>query len=127
MKVRDMACIACCITWMCKRCLFCSYVHVVYTYTTDEKAHRSRVDTSVLERIHLSKSNRHEATLVVTHITSLLKSGVMSREIAVVTPYNAQVNLIKEMLLAEGITIEVGTGEERVVVLVIAPLNVMLL
>ncbi len=39
-----------------------------------------------------SKSNEMEAALVKHHLASLLRAGVRAEDIAVITPYNAQVN-----------------------------------
>ena len=40
-----------------------------------------------------SKSNEAEAALVKMHVASLIKAGVKAEDIAVVTPYNAQVRI----------------------------------
>lgn len=42
-----------------------------------------------------SKGNEGEADLVFVHVENLIKSGVNSSDIAVITPYNFQVDLIK--------------------------------
>ena len=41
----------------------------------------------------ISKRNPGEASVVVSHINSLVKAGVRVEDIAVVTPYNLQVPL----------------------------------
>ncbi|GBN17704.1 DNA-binding protein SMUBP-2 [Araneus ventricosus] len=45
-----------------------------------------------------SKGNEGEADLVAVHINSLVKSGLNPADIAVITPYNLQVDLIKSRL-----------------------------
>jgi superfamily I DNA and/or RNA helicase len=56
-----------------------------------------------------SKFNEGEAEMVVRHLNSLLESGVPPNEIAIITPYNAQVNLIKSMVDEMDINVEVGS------------------
>jgi superfamily I DNA and/or RNA helicase len=56
-----------------------------------------------------SKSNRGEALVVCKHIVSLVRAGVKAREMAVITPYNAQVVLLREMLSKTHGEVEVGT------------------
>lgn len=69
-----------------------------------------------------SKSNGGEAGLVAHVVTSLLEAGVPANAIAVVTPYNAQVQLLRERL--GGIVgLEIGTvdglqGREKEAVVV---------
>jgi len=48
----------------------------------------------------LSRSNAAEATLVVAHALRLLKARVAAKDIAIITPYNGQVDAIKTRLLA---------------------------
>ena len=43
------------------------------------------------------------------HIQSLIKAGLKPKEIAVITPYNGQVNRIREQITVEFPGIEVGT------------------
>ncbi|GFV21813.1 DNA-binding protein SMUBP-2 [Trichonephila clavipes] len=45
-----------------------------------------------------SKGNEGEADLVIMHVNNLVKSGLNSADIAVITPYNLQVDLIKSRL-----------------------------
>jgi ATP-dependent RNA/DNA helicase IGHMBP2 len=57
-----------------------------------------------------SKSNAGEARLVVQHVQALVKAGLKHVEISVITPYNAQVTLVREMLRTEGLAgVECGT------------------
>ena len=61
-----------------------------------------------------SKYNEEEAELVVRHLKGLVDSGVSAKDVAIVTPYNAQVELIESLLekredpLLAGV--EVGSG-----------------
>lgn len=45
-----------------------------------------------------SKSNTSEASLVKKHVTALISAGVLAEDIAVVTPYNAQLSLLSHDL-----------------------------
>jgi hypothetical protein len=56
-----------------------------------------------------SKYNVHEVELVQTHLASLVAAGVRADQIAVIAPYNAQVNLLRERLLGLYPGLEVGT------------------
>jgi DNA polymerase alpha-associated DNA helicase A len=58
-----------------------------------------------------SKYNEGEAQMAVKHTLCLLKMGLNPRDIAVITPYNAQVDLITSLLAKEEIhSVEVGSG-----------------
>ena len=46
----------------------------------------------------VSKSNKAEAQLVAEHVRALLKAGLRHDEIGVITPYNAQVELLRAVL-----------------------------
>ncbi|XP_039600764.1 DNA-binding protein SMUBP-2 isoform X2 [Polypterus senegalus] len=45
-----------------------------------------------------SKGNQGEADIVSLHVEALIKAGVKAKDIAVITPYNLQVDMIKERL-----------------------------
>lgn len=45
-----------------------------------------------------SKANSGEAALVFLHVQRLVESGLPARDIAIVTPYNLQVELLRQML-----------------------------
>ncbi|OWZ15994.1 DNA polymerase alpha-associated DNA helicase A [Phytophthora megakarya] len=49
--------------------------------------------------LQLSKSNEGEARVVARHVTALLESGLKEDEVAVITPYNKQVQTLKALLL----------------------------
>ncbi|KAJ0399921.1 hypothetical protein ATCC90586_000107 [Pythium insidiosum] len=55
----------------------------------------------------MSKSNRGEAEVVARHVGELLRAGLKTHEIAVITPYNKQVQLLKALLLTEHPTLEI--------------------
>lgn len=55
-----------------------------------------------------SKANEGEAGVVVRHVEHLLDAGVEARQIAVITPYNAQVQLLRDAL-AQQTGLEIGT------------------
>ncbi|CAI5700818.1 unnamed protein product [Peronospora effusa] len=49
--------------------------------------------------LRLSKSNEGEARVVARHVRALLAAGLKEDEIAVITPYNKQVQILKALLL----------------------------
>ncbi|OQR91885.1 DNA polymerase alpha-associated DNA helicase A [Achlya hypogyna] len=57
--------------------------------------------------LQLSKSNAGEADVVVAHVKALLGIGLRPSDVAVITPYNAQVQLLKRMLSAEHPAVEI--------------------
>lgn len=70
-----------------------------------------------------SKSNEMEAALVKYHVRKLVEAGVKPEDIAVVTPYNAQLALMSGPLKAEFSGIELGSvdgfqGREKEAVVV---------
>ncbi|KAL8850628.1 MAG: hypothetical protein Q9221_004414 [Calogaya cf. arnoldii] len=56
-----------------------------------------------------SKSNPSEVTVVERHVAALVDAGVKAEDIAVVTPYNAQVGLLAQALKERFVGIEVGS------------------
>ncbi|KAG5519681.1 hypothetical protein PMAC_001837 [Pneumocystis sp. 'macacae'] len=56
-----------------------------------------------------SKSNQMEASLVNEYIIKLLNAGVKQEDIAVITPYSAQVSLLLEVLKGNYPQIEINT------------------
>jgi DNA polymerase alpha-associated DNA helicase A len=70
-----------------------------------------------------SKSNEPEAQLVKMHVTNLVDAGVRPEDIAVVTPYNAQLAILSKELKDKFAGIELGSvdgfqGREKEVVVV---------
>ncbi|KAL1592740.1 hypothetical protein SLS60_011156 [Paraconiothyrium brasiliense] len=70
-----------------------------------------------------SKSNEAEAALVKVHVNNLTEAGVKAEDIAVVTPYNAQLALLSGMLKEAYPGIELGSvdgfqGREKEAVIV---------
>ncbi|ETN14479.1 hypothetical protein PPTG_07525 [Phytophthora nicotianae INRA-310] len=49
--------------------------------------------------MQLSKSNEGEARVVARHVSALLEAGLKEEEVAVITPYNKQVQTLKALLL----------------------------
>ncbi|KAF1318882.1 DNA-binding protein smubp-2, partial [Globisporangium splendens] len=49
--------------------------------------------------LKLSKSNEGEARVVAKHVRALLQTGLKQEEVAVITPYNKQVQALKALLL----------------------------
>eukprot|EP00127_Corallochytrium_limacisporum_P002683 Clim_evm119s134 gene=Clim_evmTU119s134 len=58
-----------------------------------------------------SRSNPGEAELCIKHLTTLLKVGLDPSEVAIITPYNAQVALLRSMVADAVPNIEPGTIE----------------
>jgi DNA polymerase alpha-associated DNA helicase A len=56
-----------------------------------------------------SKSNPSEALLVKLHVTNLVDAGVRAEDIAVITPYNAQLALIRQLLKESFPGLELGS------------------
>ena len=71
----------------------------------DETADHSRKSALMSD----SKSNEMEAALVKMHVQSLVDAGVLPEDIAVVTPYNAQLSLLAHGLKELYPTIELGS------------------
>ncbi|KAL7436987.1 hypothetical protein ACHAXM_005409 [Skeletonema potamos] len=70
-----------------------------------------------------SRYNEGEAGIVVSHVNSLIALGLIPEEIAVITPYNGQVELLRKQLLPTIPTLEIRSvdgfqgGEREAVVL----------
>ena len=70
-----------------------------------------------------SRYNEGEATLVQRHVQNLIKIGLKEAEIAIITPYNGQVEVLKNMLLGDFPKLEIRSvdgfqgGEREAVVL----------
>ncbi|KAJ1910320.1 hypothetical protein H4219_006238, partial [Mycoemilia scoparia] len=56
-----------------------------------------------------SKLNRGEADLVVLHVKDLFSHGLTQSDIAVISPYNAQVDLLKQLLRPDYPDLEIGS------------------
>ena len=70
-----------------------------------------------------SKHNPLEAALAARHARALIAAGVREEDVAVITPYNAQVSLLSSLLKTEFPGVEVGSvdgfqGREKEVVVV---------
>ncbi|KAF1359627.1 DNA-binding protein SMUBP-2 [Lizonia empirigonia] len=70
-----------------------------------------------------SKSNEAEAALVKMHVSNLIAAGVKEEDVAVITPYNAQVALLAGMLKEKYPALELGSvdgfqGREKEAVIV---------
>ena len=70
-----------------------------------------------------SRYNEGEANIVVSHVHSLIKLGLRAQDIAVITPYNGQVELLRKLLLPDIPKLEIRSvdgfqgGEREAVVL----------
>lgn len=70
-----------------------------------------------------SKSNPSEVMVVERHVAALVEAGVKPEDIAVITPYNAQVGLLAQALKEKFVGIELGSvdgfqGREKEAVVV---------
>ncbi|OAL66072.1 DNA helicase [Trichophyton rubrum] len=70
-----------------------------------------------------SKCNDMEAAVVARHVENLVSAGVRPEDIAVITPYNAQVALLSQLLKEKFPTLELGSvdgfqGREKEAVVV---------
>ena len=54
-----------------------------------------------------SKANPGEAKLVIAYVERMLNCGLMEKDIAIITPYNGQVNLLRSVLLDAYPSVEV--------------------
>ena len=70
-----------------------------------------------------SRFNEGEGQLVTKHVTALLDKGMRQEQIAIITPYNGQVELLRAMLLPEHPKLEIRSvdgfqgGEREAVIL----------
>lgn len=70
-----------------------------------------------------SRYNEGEANIVASHVQSLISTGLRAEDIAVITPYNGQVELLRKMLLPTIPKLEIRSvdgfqgGEREAVVL----------
>lgn len=70
-----------------------------------------------------SRYNEGEASIVISHVNSLIALGLRSQDIAVITPYNGQVELLRKQLLPTIPSLEIRSvdgfqgGEREAVVL----------
>lgn len=88
---------------------------------TEDDSNGGAVKKSVL--LGDSKSNEMEATVVSMHVKNLVAAGVKDEDIAVVTPYNAQLAILSSMLREKHPGIELGSvdgfqGREKEAVIV---------
>ncbi|KAJ3372923.1 hypothetical protein GGF31_001460 [Allomyces arbusculus] len=84
--------------------------HVAVLYDTagaDMQESAGDTATSVLNAD--SKCNEGEADLVAAYVRRLYAAGLAADEIAVITPYNAQVGLLKDRLHSEFPALEIGS------------------
>jgi len=56
-----------------------------------------------------SKFNEDEAKVVQKHVTKLIEDGIPPAEIAIITPYNAQVSILKNALKEKFPDLEIGS------------------
>ncbi|EEB08346.1 DNA polymerase alpha-associated DNA helicase A [Schizosaccharomyces japonicus yFS275] len=80
------------------------FYDTMHEYFEDEN---SVSEKSVL--LQMSKSNQWEAKIVCNHAASLVDAGLNPSEIAIITPYNAQATLLRNLLHERNLAIEVGS------------------
>lgn len=98
---------------------------VIFIDTQGGEYHENIDNEPSTKSMNESKSNSREAELVVEHVNKLVEAGVREADIAVVTPYSAQVALLSSMLKDDCSfqAVEIGTvdgfqGREKEVVIV---------
>ena len=75
------------------------------------------------DEISLSRSNSGEADLVFNHVQCILRYGIQESDIAIISPYNEQVELLRRKLQVEHPLIEIKSvdgfqGREKEVVII---------
>ncbi|KAF1814823.1 P-loop containing nucleoside triphosphate hydrolase protein [Eremomyces bilateralis CBS 781.70] len=88
-----------------------------------ERADEEDEDQKSKLSISESKSNEIEAALVFSHVKALVDAGVRADDIAVITPYNAQLAILSQAIKSEYPGIELGSvdgfqGREKEAVIV---------
>ncbi|EPX73651.1 DNA polymerase alpha-associated DNA helicase A [Schizosaccharomyces octosporus yFS286] len=81
----------------------------IYFYDTDGNYHEDDDKDMGSALYQDSKSNKWEAQIVCHHVLELMNAGLKEEDMAIVTPYNAQVALIRSMLKLRGIEVEMGS------------------
>ncbi|KAJ2309540.1 hypothetical protein H4R23_003297 [Coemansia sp. Cherry 401B] len=80
---------------------------LVFVDTADAALLEDVQDASLADRD--SRLNRGEAALAAAHVARLLAAGLPPRDIAVVSPYAAQVRLLRSLLAAHLPELEIGS------------------
>lgn len=57
-----------------------------------------------------SHRNYHEADLVLKHVVALVEAGIQPNQIGVITPYNAQLDVLRSLLLSTGEAVAAADG-----------------
>ncbi|KAJ2626849.1 hypothetical protein IW137_005817, partial [Coemansia sp. RSA 1287] len=66
-------------------------------YESSERSNRTNSETGQSVKVGKSLVNWSEAKLAVNHAKCLIASGVKGSDIAIITPYNGQVRVLKMM------------------------------
>ncbi|KAK2873634.1 hypothetical protein FQN49_002223 [Arthroderma sp. PD_2] len=84
---------------------------IFYDTQGGDFAEKSPDSTGILAKSALveSKCNDMEAAVVARHVETLVSAGVRPDDIAVITPYNAQVALLSQLLKEKYPTLELGS------------------
>ncbi|PIA18594.1 DNA-binding protein SMUBP-2 [Coemansia reversa NRRL 1564] len=82
---------------------------LVFVDTATAAMLESADDASPLVSDADSRLNRGEAALVVRHVEALVAAGLHPRQIAVISPYNAQVRLLVSLLRPHFPDLEIGS------------------
>ncbi|PVV03024.1 hypothetical protein BB560_002506 [Smittium megazygosporum] len=95
------------------------FIDTVSSDDFSESVEENKSDMIYLLGENNSKYNQNEAQLVVEYTTKLVDAGLKESEIAIISPYNAQVYAIRELLSAKYPGIEIGSvdgfqGREKV-------------
>ncbi|KAJ2660216.1 hypothetical protein IWW48_003048 [Coemansia sp. RSA 1200] len=80
---------------------------------TEEETQQQQQEGGSARRVALldadSKLNRGEADLAAKHVDDLVASGVEPHDIAVISPYNAQVRLLRSLIRDRHPAVEIGS------------------
>ncbi|RHZ13064.1 hypothetical protein DYB31_014371, partial [Aphanomyces astaci] len=94
-----------------RRCVLAGDHHQLPPTIQSQSAKRQGLGLTLFDRVQTllgaSKSNPGEAQVVAQHVTALLATGLKPSEVAVITPYNGQVGVLRRLLHPVHPTLEI--------------------
>jgi DNA polymerase alpha-associated DNA helicase A len=96
---------------------------LIFLDTTGADYMESIDNSSTGMKLDDSKFNEGEANVILAYIKRLKNWGIQDEDIAIISPYNAQVDLLKLSLREDSPLIEIGTvdgfqGREKLVIII---------